>query len=92
MWMDFVHTIDADGWTMLTKQDVVDWCLFRLDDLRKDKLFKYTHMLDFYNFFNECKDIIRRDEWHYNEASITRRGKDEYEYGICTPRLYLQFT
>ena len=23
--------------------------------------------------------------WHYNEASITRRGKDEYEYGICTP-------
>lgn len=31
-------------------------------------------------------------EWHYNEASITRRGKDEYEYGICTPRLYLQFT
>ncbi len=24
-------------------------------------------------------------EWHYNEASITRRGKSEYEYGICTP-------
>ena len=24
-------------------------------------------------------------EWHYNEASITRRGNDEYEYGICTP-------
>lgn len=24
-------------------------------------------------------------EWHFNEASITRRGKDEYEYGICTP-------
>lgn len=24
-------------------------------------------------------------EWHYNHASITRRGKDEYEYGICTP-------
>ena len=24
-------------------------------------------------------------EWHYNQASITRRGKDEYEYGICTP-------
>lgn len=24
-------------------------------------------------------------EWHYNEASITRRGHDEYEYGICTP-------
>ena len=24
-------------------------------------------------------------EWHYNEVSITRRGKDEYEYGICTP-------
>ena len=28
-------------------------------------------------------------EWHYNQASITRRGKDEYEFGICTPRLYL---
>lgn len=24
-------------------------------------------------------------EWHYNEVSITRRGNDEYEYGICTP-------
>ena len=24
-------------------------------------------------------------EWHYNEASITRRGNDEYEFGICTP-------
>lgn len=24
-------------------------------------------------------------EWHYNQESITRRGKDEYEYGICTP-------
>lgn len=24
-------------------------------------------------------------EWHYNEESITRRGKDEYEFGICTP-------
>lgn len=24
-------------------------------------------------------------QWHYNEVSITRRGKDEYEYGICTP-------
>lgn len=24
-------------------------------------------------------------EWHYNQASITRRGKAEYEYGICTP-------
>lgn len=23
-------------------------------------------------------------EWHYNEASITRRGKMEYELGICT--------
>lgn len=23
-------------------------------------------------------------EWHYNEASITRRGKDEYSNGICT--------
>ena len=23
-------------------------------------------------------------EWHYNEASITRRGKQEYELGICT--------
>ena len=24
-------------------------------------------------------------EWHFNQASITRRGKDEYEFGICTP-------
>lgn len=28
-------------------------------------------------------------EWQYNQASITRRGNDEYEYGICTPRIYL---
>ena len=24
-------------------------------------------------------------EWHYNETSITRRGNNDYEYGICTP-------
>lgn len=24
-------------------------------------------------------------QWHYNHESITRRGKDEYEFGICTP-------
>lgn len=24
-------------------------------------------------------------EWHYNKQSITRRGKNEYEFGICTP-------
>lgn len=23
--------------------------------------------------------------WHHNQESITRRGKAEYEYGICTP-------
>lgn len=28
-------------------------------------------------------------EWQYNQASITRRGKDEYEFGICTPRIHL---
>ena len=28
-------------------------------------------------------------EWHFNQASITRRGNDEYEYGICTPRIHL---
>lgn len=24
-------------------------------------------------------------QWQYNKESITRRGKSEYEYGICTP-------
>lgn len=24
-------------------------------------------------------------EWHFNQASITRRGESEYEFGICTP-------
>lgn len=24
-------------------------------------------------------------QWHYNEKSITRRGKSDYEYTICTP-------
>lgn len=23
--------------------------------------------------------------WHFNQASITRRGQSEYEFGICTP-------
>ena len=31
-------------------------------------------------------------QWHFNQASITRRGKSEYEYGICTPRIHLQLT
>lgn len=35
----------------------------------------------------ECGKVlpIPTYEWHYNEVSITRRGKSEYEYGICTP-------
>lgn len=63
-WMDFVHCIDADGWTVQTKQDVATWCLHRLDELRNDPLFGYKHQLDLSYFFNEVNETIRRAKWY----------------------------
>jgi GT2 family glycosyltransferase len=71
-----------------------------------DIRFTSTRANEDVGFNNMCNLIAQHDmgeeggkilnvptyEWHYNEASITRRGKDEYEYGICTPRIYFQFT
>ena len=39
MWMDMAHCIHADGWSPYTKEDVANWCLIRLDKMRKDKNF-----------------------------------------------------
>lgn len=45
------------------------------------------HAIAIYEMGEEGGKILSNPtyEWHYNEASITRRGKDEYEFGICTP-------
>lgn len=68
MWMDMFHCINADGWLLWSKHDVVTWCMHRMDDMRKDDNFPNKHQLDFSYFWNEVNEIIRRDEWHYHEG------------------------
>ena len=67
MWMDLIHCINADGWSLWSKQDVVEWCLHRIDDMKGDENFPYKNQLDLSYFWNEVTDIIRRDKWYYHE-------------------------
>jgi len=67
MWMDMAHCIDADGWSMWTEHDVAKWCLFRLDDMRNDPLFKNKNQLELYYFIKEVQDNIRCAKFYYNE-------------------------
>lgn len=67
MWIDLAHCIHADGWSPQTKEDVANWCLHRLDALRKDELFKYEFKLDLSNFFKEIIDNKRCARDFYNE-------------------------
>ena len=68
MWMDMLHCINADGWSLWSKEDVVEWCMHRMDSLREDENFPYKHQLDLTYFWKEVNDIIRRDEWYYHEG------------------------
>ena len=68
MWMDMLHCINADGWSLWSKNDVVDWCMHRMDALREDENFPYKYQLDLTYFWKEVNDIIRRDEWYYHEG------------------------
>lgn len=67
MWMDMLHCINADGWSLWSKDDVVDWCLHRMDAMREDKNFPHKNQLDLTYFWKEVNDILRRNEWYYNE-------------------------
>jgi len=68
MWMDMIHCINADGWSLWSKKDVVTWCMHRMDDMRNDPNFPYKNQLDLAYFWNEVNEIIRRDSWHYHEG------------------------
>lgn len=68
MWMDLLHCINADGWSLWSKKDVVEWVMHRMDDMRNDESFPYKNQLDFTYFWNEVNEIKRRDEWHYHEG------------------------
>jgi len=67
MWMDMAHCIHADGWCPQTKEDVANWCLYRLDEMRKDKHFHYDFKIDLYHFFKNIFDNQRRAKDWYNE-------------------------
>lgn len=63
-WMDMAHAINADGWTMRSKSDVVAWCMYRLDDMRDDpKLSNYKNQFNFSRLYSEINDWIRRASW-----------------------------
>ena len=68
MWMDMIHCINADGWSLSSKADVVTWCMHRMDDLRNDDNFPHKYQLDLTYFWKEVNDIIHRDEWYYHEG------------------------
>lgn len=67
MWMDMIHCVNTDGWTLWTKNDVVDWCMYRMDNMRNDPSFPYKNQLDLSYFWKEINAIIRRDKWYYHE-------------------------
>ena len=67
MWMDMLHCINADGWSLWSKDDVVDWCLHRMDAMREDPNFPHKNQLDLTYFWKEINDMIRRNEWYYHE-------------------------
>lgn len=71
-WMDMAHAISVDGYTMRTKHDVADWCLFRLDDMREDpKLSNYKNQFRLKCIFDEIERYIRRFST-YNNINITQ--------------------
>lgn len=68
MWMDMLHCINADGWSLYSKGDVVEWCMHRMDNLRNDENFPHKYQLDLTYFWKEVHDIIRRDECYCHEG------------------------
>lgn len=64
-WMDMAHAIDADGWSCFSKNDVYQWCLHRLDEMKKDeKLYNMSNQLTLSYIFNEVENMIRRALWY----------------------------
>lgn len=55
MWMDLIHCINIDGWSVQTKQDVVNWCLNRLDEWHLPQL-----------SFSRLISDVQNNIWRYN--------------------------
>lgn len=69
-WMDMAHAINADGWTMRSKHDVVGWCMRRLDDMRDNpKLVNYKNQFKFSILYDNINGWIRRASWSNMELS-----------------------
>lgn len=62
-WMDLAHAADADGWSLMTKEDVSRWCLHRLDELREDESFQHKYQLTLASFYEAAKTWLRRAHW-----------------------------
>lgn len=64
-WMDMAHAINADGWTVKSKKDVVAWCMNRLDDMRDDpKLANYKNQFKFGMLYDEINNCIHRASYY----------------------------
>ena len=64
-WMDMIHVINADGYSLRTKQDVAAWCLHRLDDYREMPDFPYPNQLSISYIFGEVNKHIERSKLYY---------------------------
>ena len=73
VWMDLIHCISADGWTLFNKKEVVTWCLHRLDEMKEDELLRNNkNMLSLsrlYEEVNRCKSFW--NYWHHDEELST---------------------
>lgn len=60
MWMDLAHCINADGWTVTSKNEVATWCMHRFDDWKKE-----LH-IDFSIFWQHVEDHHRQWDWNHD--------------------------
>jgi len=65
-WMDMAHAIHADGWSPLSKNDVAQWCLHRMDELRDDTLYHNKERVSLTSIFNDVNRYIERCSWYEN--------------------------
>lgn len=72
-WMDLIHCISADGWTLLSKKDVVTWCLHRLDEMKEDELLRNNKNMfslsRLYEEINRYKNLW--SYWHPDQELST---------------------
>ena len=59
-WMDLAHCILSEGAVVQTKTEVVDWCMWYLDGMKKDRKLTARKLITFEYFIKEVRSILNR--------------------------------